>query len=549
MEAPQAGMIQLPTVLRFVDIATDALAGAREEIDALNVYPVPDGDTGTNMYLTVSAARDAIREAAGDDPRGADFGKALAAFSRGALLGARGNSGVILSQMLGAIAHRIAEQKPDERNATVMAEALQQATDASYAAVGEPVEGTILTVARAASDAAMAHAADPASRGRDVLALAAGAAREALVRTPEQLAVLRDAGVVDAGGRGLSVILDAAETVLTGRRPAPVQTRIGERHIPVPTMPADDLTPDGPAYEVMYLLDADDDRIPELRRALAPLGDSLVVVGGEGLFNVHVHVDDVGAAIEAGIHAGHPHRVRVTHFAEQVAGARQKATQRRGRRIVAVAAGPGLAALFAEAGAEVVEGAPGRRPSTGQVLEAITACGAEEVVVLPNDPDSVKVAEIAARTAESDEGLTVAVIPTHAQVQGLAAIAVHEPGRTFEQDVLEMTATARHARHGAVTVAARQAITMAGPCEPGDVLGVIAGDFAVVGDDLETVATDVLERLLAGGGELVTIVAGADGAAELAARCAAVVEERHPHVDVVVYDGGQERYPLLMSVE
>jgi dihydroxyacetone kinase-like predicted kinase len=345
------------------------------------------------------------------------------------------------------------------------------------------------------------------------------------------------------------VILDAAETVLTGRRPAPVKTRIGERHIPVPTMPADDLTADGPAYEVMYLLDAEDDRIPELRRALAPLGDSLVVVGGEGLFNVHVHVDDVGAAIEAGIHAGRPHRVRVTHFAEQLAGARQKATRRRGRRIVAVAAGPGLAALFTEAGAEVVEGAPGRRPSTGQVLEAITACGAEEVVVLPNDPDSVKVAEIAARTAESDEGLTVAVIPTHAQVQGLAAIAVHEPGRTFEQDVLEMTATARHARHGAVTVAARQAITMAGPCEPGDVLGVIAGDFAVVGDDLETVATDVLERLLAGGGELVTIVAGADDADALAARCAAVVEERHPHVDVVVYDGGQQRYPLLMSVE
>ena len=142
------------------------------------------------------------------------------------------------------------------------------------------------------------------------------------------------------------------------------------------------------------------------------------------------------------------------------------------------------------------------------------------------------------------------MIPTHAQVQGLAAIAVHEPGRTFDQDVLEMTATARHARHGAVTVAARQAITMAGPCEPGDVLGVVAGDFAVVGDDLETVATDVLDRLLAGGGELVTIVAGRRRRRrELAARCAAVVEEHHPHVDVVVYDGGQERYPLLMSVE
>ena len=158
-------------------------------------------------------------------------------------------------------------------------------------------------------------------------------------------------------------------------------------------------------------------------------------------------------------------------------------------------------------------------------------------------------AQIAAGTAESDEGVRVAVIPTQAQVQGLAALAVHEPGRSFDQDVLEMTATARHARHGAVTVAARQAITMAGPCEPGDVLGVVEGDFAVVGDDLYRVATDVLERLLGGGGELVTIVRGQDGATDLAERCAAYVEEHHPAVDVVVYDGGQDRYPLLVGVE
>ena len=182
---------------------------------------------------------------------------------------------------------------------------------------------------------------------------------------------------------------------------------------------------------------------------------------------------------------------------------------RDGRRIVAVAAGPGLHALFEGAGAVVVDGGPGDRPSTGMILEAITGCGAAEVVVLPNDPDSVRVAEIAARTAEGDHGVRVAVIPTQAQVQGLAALAVHEPGRAFDSDVLEMTATARHARHGAVTVAARQAMTMAGPCEPGDVLGVIEGDFVIVGADQYDVATGVLGRLLGGGGELVTIVAGA----------------------------------------
>lgn len=544
--------ITLDGIARFVDIATDALSSAREEIDALNVFPVPDGDTGTNMFLTVSAARDALRAARAADP---DLGleEGMALLARAALMGARGNSGVILSQMLRAYVTHLAGAGTDDRRAQTIAAAMSSATDASYAAVGTPVEGTILTVARAASDAALAAAEGPDARARDVFTAAAAAARVALARTPEQLAVLAQAGVVDAGGRGLTVVLDAVETTATGRRPMPYAAPIGTHHIPVATaVPSDDLTEDGPAYEVMYLLetspDEEDDAILALRKTLAGLGDSLVVVGGDGLWNVHVHVDDVGAAIEAGITAGRPHRVRVTHFAEQIADHRQKASTRTGRRVVAVAAGPGLSALFESAGAVVVPGGPGQRPSTGQLLEAITTCGAAEVVVLPNDGDTVRAAEIAARTAEAEHDVAVEVIPTHAQVQGLAAISVHEPGRAFDADVREMTATARHARHGAVTVASRQAITMAGPCEPGDALGVIAGDFAVVGSDLETVANDVLERLLAGGGELVTIVSG-EGGVELADRVAARVEERHPHVDVAVHDGGQPRYPLLVSVE
>jgi dihydroxyacetone kinase-like predicted kinase len=296
----------------------------------------------------------------------------------------------------------------------------------------------------------------------------------------------------------------------------------------------------------MYLLDAEDSAVPTLRAALAPLGDSLVVVGGDGLWNVHVHVDDVGAALEAGIAAGRPYRIRVTHFAEQQAA--RQVSARAGRRIIAVSAGPGLSRLFGDAGAVVIEGGPGRRPSTGMMLEAIRESGAEEIVILPNDHDSVRAARVAARTAEEDLGVRVAVIPTEAQVQGLAAIAVHEPARSFDADVLEMTATARHTRHGAVTIAARQAITMAGPCEPGDVLGVIEGDFALVGHDLSDVATQILERLIGGGGELVTLVSGA-GSNGLAQHCEAYVADRHAHVDVVVYDGGQDRYPLLMSVE
>lgn len=541
----------LAAVRRFADLAVDGLSEAREEIDALNVYPVPDGDTGTNMYLTMEAARAALREhlalAAAQDPDAEpDLRAALHAYARGALLGARGNSGVILSQLIGALLRRMGQGGPEDRSAMLMAEGMVLATEAAYAAVGEPVEGTILSVAKAATLAAVARAKDPQAHLGHVLAAAAEEAGEALARTPDQMQLLHDAGVVDAGGRGLCVILDAAESAVTGRRSV---GPTGRHPIPVPhPLPTGDLTEDGPAYEVMYLLDAEDDAIPGLRAQLQGLGDSLVVVGGEGLWNVHVHVNDVGAAVEAGIDAGRPRRIRVTHFAEQVTRARERRAERRGRAVVAVAAGDGLATIFREAGATVITSVPGRRPSTGEILEAIEQSHAHEVVVLPNDPDSLGVAQAAAATAEERGDVRVMVVPTRAQVQGIAAIAVHEPGRNFDSDVVHMTSAARGTRHGAVTVAARQAMTTAGPCEPGDVLGVLQGDFAVIGQDLFEVGTAVLDRLLTGGGEMVTLVGGED-CGDLPERCQAWVEAHHPGVDVLVYEGGQARYPLLVAVE
>jgi uncharacterized protein len=543
----QIATFDLAAVRRFAALSVEALSEAREEIDALNVYPVPDGDTGTNMYLTMDAAKDALDEhlaTAGEVP---DLKDALHAYARGALLGARGNSGVILSQLIGALLRRMGQGGPDDRSAELLAEGMVLATEAAYAAVGEPVEGTILSVARAATLAAVSRAKDPEAHLGHVLAAAADAAREALAHTPEQMKLLRDAGVVDAGGRGLCVILDAAETAVTGHRPMGAPATMGTHVIPRP-LPTGDLTPDGPAYEVMYLLDADDDAIPGLRTRLQGLGDSLVVVGGEGLWNVHVHTDDVGSAVEAGIDAGRPRRIRVTHFAEQVTRAREKRAELRGRAVVAVTAGDGLASIFREAGAVVIESVPGRRPSTGEILAAIEETHAQEVVVLPNDPDSVGVASAAAAAAEEQGDVRVVVVPTRAQVQGIAAIAVHEPGRPFDSDVVHMTSAARSTRHGAVTVATKQAMTTAGPCEPGDVLGVLQGDFAVVGDDLFEVGTAVLERLLTGGGELVTLVTGQE-ADDLAERCQGWVESHHPGVDVLVYDGGQARYPLLVAVE
>jgi DAK2 domain fusion protein YloV len=527
---------------RWARAALAALALAREEIDELNVYPVPDGDTGTNLYLTWEAACDALPEGE------LTFAEAVQVFGRGALLGARGNSGVITSQLIRACGLRLAENLPDDQadprmsEPVAFADALVFAADAAYGAVAQPVEGTMLTVAREAATAALA-AADQGHSLAEVCLAAVGAGRDALGRTTEQLEPLRRAGVVDAGGAGLVVILGAMESVLSGRAPSGTSGLPPRLAIPAEPEVGTDLGPDGPAYEVMYLLDAPDEAVGDFRQGLDRLGDSVVVVGGDGLWNVHVHTDDVGAAIETGIDIGRPHRIRVTHFADLVTQPPKPA-----RVVIAVAAGDGLAKLFTDAGAVVVAGGPGRRCSTGELLKAIELAGAPEVVLLPNDKDSIAVAEAAATAARQD-GVRVAVIPTRAQVQGLAAVAVHDPRRSFDDDVVHLSAAAGQARHGAVTIAVKDAWTMAGTCQIGDALGVVDGDFALITDDLKTAATGVVDRLLGGGGELLTVVQGRDSTPALVDALVRHVRRSRRDVDVVVYDGGQERYPLLIGVE
>ncbi|SED61674.1 hypothetical protein SAMN04488561_0106 [Jiangella alba] len=527
-------------MLRWCRAGLDALAAAREEIDALNVYPVPDGDTGTNLYLTMEAA---LQHAEDAEPTLAATAEAAA---RGALMGARGNSGIIVAQMLRGVADVLGREGTTLADGRALADGLDRAADEARRAVAEPVEGTILSVARAAADAALRRAEAPDPTLPAVALAAAAAAHEALDRTPAQLDVLRRAGVVDAGGRGLTVLLDAFDTVLTGRRPLPRPRTVGTHTVPAPALPSAQETT-GPAYEVMYLLDAPQERIDPLKRTLAGIGDSLVVSGAGDEWNVHVHTDDAGAAIEAGITAGRPHRISVTYLPVQH---HPPATAQQ-RVVVAFAAGDGLAELFAEAGAVVVATATGHRPSTGEMLSAVDrgdATRTGDVVILPNERDAVPVAEAAAAELRT-HGRRAAVIPTVAQVQGLAALAVHEPHRAFDADVVAMTAAAGQTRHGAVTIAAKQAVTMAGRCEPGDVLGVVDGDFAVIGADLLEVATEVVARMLAAGGELVTVVTGDAAGEGLADGVARAVRRGHPEADTVVYRGGQPRYPLLLGVE
>ncbi|MFE9612525.1 DAK2 domain-containing protein [Streptomyces sp. NPDC006012] len=598
--------------------ALRALGRAREEIDAINVYPVPDGDTGTNLYLTVESAAAAVEAVFAGYEAGAGEGavpslaEAVHAMAHGALIGARGNSGTILAQLLRGMAQVLAAGAPtgavparsaataatpaaqavdpgdpgdpsaradgsgaDGADGAGLGRALRQAADSARLAVAHPVEGTVLSVASAA-----AEAADAAEGDCEAVARAAyTAACAALAATPGQLAVLERAGVVDAGGSGLVAVLAALVETFTGEAPGaavPIRgphARVApESGAEPPAAPAPAPAPayaclpagagedtghgdgaerSGPAYEVIYLLEAADTAVDRLRARLDRLGDSLVVVGGDGLWNVHVHVDDAGAAVEAGVEAGRPYRIRITHFGQgdvRAHGGELPPRERVQRALVAVVPGEGLAGLYTEAGATTVLARPGEPPASGELVEAVRRAHAREVVLLPNDGELRHTAAAAAEQARA-EGVRVALIPTRSAVQGIAALAVHEPRRRFDEDVVQMTSAAGATRYAEVAVAERQSWTMAGICQAGDVLGLVEGDVAVIGSEVTGTAVAVLDRMLQAGGELVTIVLGDDAPAAVADRLETHVRESYLAVDTVVYRGGRQGALLLIGVE
>src|SRR5262245_46438742 len=364
----------------------DALRAHQEELNLLNVYPVTDGDTGTNMALTLESVCAVLAPAE-------SMAEVCHAISRGSLMGARGNSGVITSQILRGLAEEF--QPQDQVTGGHVASGLRRASDAAYQAVLRPVEGTILTVVRAAADAA--DGADDAALV-DVLERASVAAREAVERTPEQLPTLAAAGVVDAGGRGFALLLDALLEVTDGR-PIPEPEVVTTPAVVEAHMRGDDVA--GLRYEVMYLLDAEDPTINGFKESGSAIGDSIVVVGGEGLWNCHVHTNDIGAAIEAGIEAGRPRNIRVTDLFEQVeeeqwvrdATAADDPAPAVTTAVVAVAVGDGLRRLLHSLGVrQLVAGGQSMNPSTAQILEAVEVCNADSVIVLPNNKNIVPVA-------------------------------------------------------------------------------------------------------------------------------------------------------------
>jgi uncharacterized protein len=549
--------------LTWLERSAEVIAASAAGLNAINVFPVADSDTGTNLQLTLTGIIAHLGGEAVDDdwtgelvaPDGPpDAGEPGPAdlVVRAAVLSAHGNSGAIVAEMIISLSRAL------ERSGLILAteperglaQVLRTVAVAGRRAVARPVDGTILTVAAAAAAAAEQAvidgvadrlARDPAvgvSRVLAVAEVARAAAAESLRRTPEELVSLAEAGVVDAGGQAYVLLLDVLVEVLGGP--------------PAEALPAQTLPTGRPrlvggvggaplAYEVMYALrgtGADD--LDALRERLSVLGDSVVIVGDRTVAQVHVHLEDAGAAVEAGLACGRISQIRITALPPSRAGMVSE------RALVAVVAGAGLAdAVTGSGGAAVLPA--GSHVSAEELMSALQqSCG--EVIVLPNDMECLEIATHLANDLRG-QGRRVAVIPTVAQVQGLAALAVHDPEADFDSAVVAMSSTAGHTRHGAVTVAESPAMTMAGRCEVGDVLGLVDGDFVEIGDDVTEVAWRVTERLLGSGGELVTLVRGRSADDRLIGQLRARIRAWSPSIEVEVIDGGQGRYPLLVGLE
>jgi uncharacterized protein len=551
----------------------DALRMNQDPVNRLNVYPVPDGDTGTNMRLTmesvVTYVDDAIAAAGLAHVNEAPMELVCQAISRGALMGGRGNSGVILSQILSGLTSGF--RSLPRVGAHDFAVALSSASAAAYGAVSKPIEGTILTVVRSAAEGA----SDSAGVGGslfDVLLAARAQAGRALAQTPELLPVLKAAGVVDAGGAGFCLLLDAALSLIDGRSiplveapgtPLPEMSsahsngssELRTGHGGVPGI--EDLR-----YEVMYFLEAPDHSIPSFKDAWSAIGDSIVVAGGDGLWNCHIHTDDVGAAIEAALDIGRPRKIRVTDLLEEVeeekwvreaSAAGQlmdeppHANEPCTTAIVAVTSGEGTRRLFLSLGVQrIVTGGQSMNPSTAELLEAVESAPANNVILLPNNKNIIPVAEqIAPLTSK-----TVRVIATRGVTEGLAAAMQYDPEGDADANAEAMRSAAASVVSGEITQAVRDSSADAGPIKSGDHLGITReGGIVVVAPALLDACTQLLDRLITANHEIVTIIEGEGASTGVTRHIVEWIDEHKRGVVAEVHNGGQPMYPYYFGIE
>ncbi len=511
-------------VLELARGALSAIEASRQRVDDLNVYPVPDGDTGTNLTLTVRAVVDALEQP------GADDRAALAnEISRAALMGARGNSGVILSQIVRGAAESLRESDD-------LSLALRSASDAAYRAVRTPVEGTMLTAIRELAEEAElgGSLADVVARGDDCV-----------VRTQAMLPVLTEAGVVDAGAAGLVEILRGLAAALTGEplpdRPPEVAWRLDEDAIHQELSRF--------RYCTVFVVEGEGLDADALEAELEPLGDSLFVVGDPSALKVHVHTDDPGRALSLGIARGAVAGVEIANMHEQMREREERLLHAVPSRApgdtaaIAVAGGAGNRRLLESLGARVVDGGRTMNPSTAELLAAVEDDPAPEAVILPNDRDVLMAAEHAAEQASKP----VLVVPTVSLQAGLAAMVAFDSTASAEENATAMSEAAADVVTGAVTVASRDVETNGLAVRKGAWLGLAEGRPVAGGGSFDEVARAVLDRLLAEPRSILTLLTGEEPP-PLDVVLAAL-EAGHPELELEVHEGGQPHYALLISAE
>ena len=528
-------------VEKLVDAALASLEANRARIDDLNVYPVPDGDTGTNLTMTMRAVAEAV-----DNTTAASRNSLARDVARGALMGARGNSGVIFSQIVRGAADVLGQEEDAAIDAGATARALRGAADAAYRAVRRPVEGTMLSVIRELAEEAEARAVERPALPALLIALVRRG-EDALARTPEQLQILKDAGVVDAGGAGLVELVRGVAAAVSGE-PIPEIPQIQE------SLGFEAVHQELSQYKycTVFLIEGTGLDREQLEGELEQLGDSLLVVGDDSAIKVHVHTDDPGAALSIGTRAGTIDRIEIANMHEQTHQREERLlsvvpdapTAQSG--VVAVVAGDGNRALFeslALGPITIIEGGQTMNPSTADLLRAVQSLDAEEALILPNNSNILLAAEHAAANADR----TVEVVASTSIPAGLAAMVAYDGSRSAAENAAEMREAIANVATGEVTRASRDVQMNGIAIRKGDWLGLAEGEPIAGGDDFADVTEAVVAHLLVEPRGLLTLLVGHDGA-ELDGLLQHL-EQAHPDVEVDVQQGGQPHYNLLLSAE
>lgn len=519
-----------------------ALGEHRDEINALNVFPVPDGDTGTNMYLTLQTVMAEVDQC--PEKTVAGYAKAV---KNGSLKGARGNSGVILSQILRGMCDVMAASP--EIDAKVIARALTSGSDTAYEAVMKPVEGTMLTVIKD-----MAREARRAARKTqditEVLESVLTEAKASLDRTPELLSTLRDAGVVDAGGKGLVVMAESTLATLTGDK-IWLEPPVDYMKAPAAEAAEEEELDLEYTYCTEFVVEGDAFDLDEFRAELDRLGGSLLVVGENGITKTHIHTNEPGLVLGAATTRGELTGLKIDNMREQseaktVGRADGTSVKRKALGVVAVAVGDGIKNILRSLGVEeIIDGGQTMNPSAEDLVRAIERVPADNVIILPNNKNII----LTARQAEKLTEKRVFVIPTKAVTEAFAGMLMYDEERDPETVAVAMTEAAGAVKTAEITRASRDSITKKLKIKKGDIIGLASGDLIAGGKTIAAITLKLLKEMIDKDSEIISLIKGMDLAGDEAAEIAAKVEKKYPDVEINVYDGGQPLYPLIIGVE